>query len=265
MNPSEEIPDAADRVAQHLRQAAETERAPESLRAAIRLQEREARDRTTRTAPVRSARRGLSGKGARRPLQVGPELAAAVSAAPSVDEGMTRTKLSRKRRIQLRMFALPAALVLIVLVVGIVHSGGGGSQPTVKQVAHLAALSPSDPAPAPDPSASKTKLTTSVTGLHFPNWKDYSGWAASGSRQDELQGRQVTTVFYKRDGHQVAYSIVAPPAIASVGTRADSHESFHLSGRTYVIWTASNHTCMLSGEDVSAHQLWDLAQSTDGI
>jgi hypothetical protein len=264
MNPSEQNPDAADRVAQYLRQAAETERAPESLRAAVRLQEREAREGGKQPAPVRSARRGISGSRSRPSLKLGPELAAAVSVAPAPDDDMTQSKLRRKRRMQLRTFALPAALVLIVMIVGVVRAGGGSSQqPTVKQVAHLAALSPSDPAPKPDPTASRTKLTASVTGLHFPNWAVYSGWAASGLRQDELQGRHVTTVFYKRDGQQVAYSIVAPPEIASVGKAANSHQSFHYAGRTYVIWTASGHTCMLSGTDTSAHKLWDLAQSTD--
>jgi hypothetical protein len=272
MTPSDDNPDAADRVAKLLQQAAETERAPESLRAAIRTQEREARERPSRPAAARSARKGLLGKGARRAtVPVGPELSAAAAAEPLAPEpvvaerresdGPSPARIRRRRQVRMRALAIPAVLVLIVLGTAVFRSNGHDGGPTIRQVAALSALSPADPAPTADPSA-KAKLTTAVQGLHFPDWNSYGGWTATGARKDELQGRQVTTVFYRHGSDRIAYSIVAAPALTDLGNAARDHDSFHIHGRNYVIWTELDHTCMLSASTLSSQQLWDLAERT---
>ena len=50
--------------------------------------------------------------------------------------------------------------------------------------------------------------------MRFPDYEEKFGWRAVGQRDDEIDGRDVTTVFYERGGDRVSYSIVAGDALA---------------------------------------------------
>jgi hypothetical protein len=163
-----------------------------------------------------------------------------------------------------------AALVVIagaaVLVVG---SGSGGSAaPTLAAVEAATRLEPAEPAPPPaggDPPV----LAKRVGAIEFPDWEEKFGWRAIGSRQEQISGRTVQTVYYRnRDGAELGYSIVAgepltdePPGREVV--RAD--KSYHVAWageRTVVTWRQQGHTCtIVASAAVPAAKLVGLAAS----
>jgi hypothetical protein len=102
----------------------------------------------------------------------------------------------------------------------------------------------------------------SGAGLTVPYWEDRFGWKAMGLRRDRLDGRTLTTVFYVRGGHRLAYTIVSGPALpaglagAHAAVRAGTRlETISRAGRTVVTWRRSGRTCVLSGAGVSAAEL----------
>jgi hypothetical protein len=146
--------------------------------------------------------------------------------------------------------------VALVLVLG----GGSAGPPTVIQAAALAGKGPTAAAPAADPTAPRL-LDVRVGKLHFPDWAD-SNWRSTGMRTDQVGGRAVTTVYYKHAGTELAYSIVARPALASSVPVDEHYRTLKKDGRTFIVWTVANHTCLLSAQGASPEQLWSLARST---
>lgn len=207
-----------------LRQASATERAPVSLRAEIES----LRDAAERRGRPRRA------SGRHRPAWATPG---------------GRLRLAT-------VTALPLAAVLLALI--LIVSGGG--PPTVDQTASLATRAPLTAAPGVDPAAPRL-LTASVQKLHFPDWRAQGGWQSTGAREDQVGGRAVKTVYYRHAGTQIAYSIVARPALGGSRPPAGHHyRSFERSGRTYIVWTEGGHTCLLSSRRLSADQLWSLVR-----
>jgi hypothetical protein len=155
-------------------------------------------------------------------------------------------------------FVATAAVILALVL--ILPAGTPGS-PSVSQAAALATL-PSTTQPRVD-SYDSANLLTNVQGLHFPNWGSQEGWKPVGERQDRLDGRAVTTVFYARRGMRIAYTIVDMPALKtpSGGRLSDGYLSLTLDGRNVVTWRNDNHTCVLSaaGSHVPAPGLLALA------
>src|SRR5690349_3828326 len=49
--------------------------------------------------------------------------------------------------------------------------------------------------------------------MPFPYWEDRFGWHAAGARTDRMDGRLLTTVFYRRGAERIAYTIVAGNAL----------------------------------------------------
>jgi hypothetical protein len=92
-----------------------------------------------------------------------------------------------------------------------------------------------------------------AAGLPFPYWEDRFGWHAAGARTDRLDGRQLTTVFYRRGAERIAYTIVsgnslAPAQAARTTVRAGTMlASMWSHGRPVVTWLRQGHTCVLSG------------------
>jgi hypothetical protein len=102
-------------------------------------------------------------------------------------------------------------------------------------------------------------LTAKVENLHFPNWQEqHQGWVAVGARTDPLGNRNVKTVFYTRDHHMIAYSIVSSPELASSAPSWFTH-----NGRTVFTWREGGHTCLLSGEGITAAALRSLVAQTE--
>ena len=76
---------------------------------------------------------------------------------------------------------------------------------TVPEVAAAATKSTTGPAPRP---AAPGTLDLEVDGLAFPDFSEF-GWRAEGVRHDEIDGRDATTVSYRRDRTRLTYTVVA--------------------------------------------------------
>ena len=93
-------------------------------------------------------------------------------------------------------------------------------------------------------------LPVAVQGVRFPNYQETFGWRAIGTRDDKIDGRDVTTVFYEREGERVSYSIVAGDALAEPDGRdiqAEGTRLRRIGARNAVTWRRLNHTCVMDG------------------
>ena len=167
----------------------------------------------------------------------------------------------RRRRPVLGAGLVGAAGALVWLLVAL-----GGSQATLT-VAQAAALAtrPAVVAVAEPPDGAVTIPHLRTAGLPFPYWEDHFAWRAAGARTDRVRGRVLTTVFYRRRGRQVAYTIVSGAALPAVpgahmivrgGTVVMSSTS---GGERIVTWLRRGHTCVLSTRGVSLTALLKLA------
>jgi anti-sigma factor RsiW len=161
--------------------------------------------------------------------------------------------------------ALAVVLAVVALIVVLVAPLSTAA-PSVRQVASLAVLGPSAPAPGPDPSNPTVKLGRNVQEVYFPNWTRLH-WRAIGERRDVVRGRATSTVYYQWKGMQLAYSIVSAPALsqpaASVTVvNGTALRTFTVDGRLVVTWRRSGHTCVLSGVGANASVLRSLAAWT---
>ena len=140
----------------------------------------------------------------------------------------------------------------------------GSGAPTIDETADLARRGPDEPAPSAY-GADPNLLAASVAGVSFPNYEEMFGWRASGQRSDDLDGRQTRTVFYARDGSEIAYSIVSgeqlewPPGAKQTTREGIELRSFERDGSTVVTWLRDGHTCVLSGAGVPREELLELA------
>jgi anti-sigma factor RsiW len=182
--------------------------------------------------------------------------AATASAPTAVRARLERTRPSAPPARRARALAL-AGVAATAAALAITLGASPGGPPTVADAALLSTRAAVAPVPA---SARGTTLT-------FPDWSTRPGWDALGARHDTLAGRQVTTVFYRRGGAVVAYSIVAgvpaplgSPARTSV-YRGRTFSSFMAHGRRVVTWVRDGHTCVLSGARTDTDVLRRLATS----
>jgi hypothetical protein len=102
-------------------------------------------------------------------------------------------------------------------------------------------------------------------GLPFPYWEDRFGWHAIGARADRVDGRELTTVFYRRRSQRIAYTIVSGrPLPAGAPTRALALRHLRLTLLTsrpqlVLTWLRRGHTCVVSGRDVPLQAVLELA------
>jgi hypothetical protein len=169
-------------------------------------------------------------------------------------------KPARRRRFALGGALAGATAAAAVLVALLLPGGAGG--PTVVEAAELANRPPTEPAPGP---GEPKLLDASAFGLPFPDWAEKFGWEASGRRVDELDGRRAVTVFYEKDGREIAYTIISGEALpapdpSAAATREQTPLRYvKTDGRTIVTWERNGLTCVLSGSGVPATKLLDLA------
>jgi hypothetical protein len=106
-------------------------------------------------------------------------------------------------------------------------------------------------------------LKVHVEGTRFPDYEQKFGWRAVGQHEDEVDGRLVRTVDYRKDGDRVSYSIVAGDALdepdgsdlESEGTRIR-----RVGDARAVTWRRGGHTCVMEGSSgVSVDTLAELA------
>jgi anti-sigma factor RsiW len=171
---------------------------------------------------------------------------------------------SRTRRRTKYAAGLAGAVAAAVLASVLVLPAGTPGAPSVSQAAGLANRGPLRAAPAPDPSAPNAKLRENVEEVYFPNWATRFGWRAAGERTDRLSGRRAVTVYYEWRGKQLAYTIVAMPALSKPSAPVTDLNGVELrtlriDGRLVVTWRRGAHTCVLSGVGVQAADLQRLA------
>jgi anti-sigma factor RsiW len=179
-----------------------------------------------------------------------------------IDSERPRPAVAARRRLGYGG-ALAGALAVLALALALILPGGTPGAPTVSEAAALAAKGPALPAPGADPTE-PGKLASNVEDLYFPNWTARFGWRASGERTDRLNGRAAVTVYYDWVGRRLAYTIVASPVLAAPRATATVRRGVELRtlmlhGRLVVTWRQDNHTCLLSGQHVSAAELQRLA------
>ena len=156
---------------------------------------------------------------------------------------------SRARELVPRLLpagAIAAMLILLVLFMP------GGERSTVEQAADLAQQSATRPAPA----ASGAVLRAEVEGVRFPEWGAEFGWHETGMRNDVLDGRRTTTVFYEHTGHRLAYTIVSGPALERPdGARVVRRDGLEIAyyrdpghgGHDVAVFERNGRTCVIAG------------------
>lgn len=173
-------------------------------------------------------------------------------------------KVNRPRRERRRGWGwLPsaglAAAALAAVAIVVAFSGG----PATAEVL-AAAVRPPVAAAQLDPGQPRL-LKDQVDDVRFPNYEGKFGWEAEGVRTDEIGGRQTKTVFYRREGRRIAYTIVEgeqlawPPGSDRAEREGVKLRVFEGDGRTAVTWRRNGRTCILSSTDVPADQLLELA------
>jgi hypothetical protein len=164
-------------------------------------------------------------------------------------------------------FAAVAAAAVAALVISL----GGASAPSVLATVSLAGPGPNLPAPKPDPN-NDALLQTRIDGLPFPDWGPDFDWRAVGARQDEIEGRRATTVYYDTPrGARAAYTILGgdtikvPADARAVRIRGDTYHVMNRGDRRIVVWNRDGHTCVMSAPmSVPESRLVFLAAWDDG-
>ncbi|HSC03153.1 MAG TPA: hypothetical protein VLC49_07530 [Solirubrobacteraceae bacterium] len=174
--------------------------------------------------------------------------------APLALHTQYRALISGRRRRRAPAAGLGLAAAAGALAWTIAALGGGQAALTVAQAATIA-FRPATTAVAEPASDDHVALPgVQAAGMPFPYWEDRFGWHAAGARTDRLDGRELTTVFYRRGAERIAYTIVSgdslPPAQATRTTvRAGTVLAESWSrGRPVVTWLRQGHTCVLSGD-----------------
>jgi hypothetical protein len=149
-----------------------------------------------------------------------------------------------------RVATAGALAVAIVVVAAVVLTGGPGA-PTVAEAARFAAEAPSGPAPRA--VSDGARLAVDVDGVVFPDLLRSYGWRAVAVNRGEIDGREITTVFYEKDGRRIAYAIVAgsglprPSAAESTTREGVLFQTLRVDGRLVVTWRRLGNTCVLVG------------------
>jgi hypothetical protein len=187
--------------------------------------------------------------------------------------GSERASRTARARFRPGYAALAGALAAMASALALLLAGSTPGSPSVSQAAQLALRGPAAPAPVPDASDPRIKLAQRLEGLYFPNWAGTLGWRPVGARSDRLGGRPAVTVYYRREGMSVAYTIIGAPALAHPSVPVTQLRGFavqvlSLRGRTVVTWRRAGHTCVLSAFAVPTRVLerladWQAAQITD--
>ena len=172
--------------------------------------------------------------------------------APLALHAQYRELVIRRRR-RAPAVALGLAGAAGALAWAIAALGGGQAALTVSQAATIA-VRPATTIVAEPASDDHVALPgVQAEGMPFPYWEDRFGWHATGERTDHLDGRLLTTVFYRRGAERVAYTIVSgsalpPVAVARTTARGGTVLAGSWSGgRPVVTWLRRGHTCVLSG------------------
>jgi hypothetical protein len=176
--------------------------------------------------------------------------------------GVSRPRARSWAGLRIPAFAAAALAVAAAVVLAVV--AGGPNAPSFNEAAGVAQLGPTGPAPPPD-SGDPNLLAASVDGVAFPDYSRAFGWRAKGERSDELDGRTSRTIYYRRGGRDVAYTIVSGEALTwPAGARTMRRDGVELrllarDGAAVVTWIRDGRTCVLSSEGTAVNELVELA------
>jgi hypothetical protein len=165
-----------------------------------------------------------------------------------------------------RRFALPVALgglglaALAAVLLVLAGVGGSPSAPSVDGAGALALAPPTAPAPATDPADTQL-VRAQIGGITFPNYGyAWPKWKTTGSRRDQLSGRDATTVVYRGPRGDVGYTIVdgkplgSPSGARHLQVGGVDLSVLHRNGATIVTWERDGHTCVLAGRGAGVEQ-----------
>jgi hypothetical protein len=184
------------------------------------------------------------------------------------EQAQATTRASFWRRRMRPLAALGASLAAVAGIVVALQPAAETTAPSLASIQAVARLEATHPAPAPgggDPPV----LAARVGAIQFPDWRKSFGWSAVGSREDEVSGRTVRTVFYRNpDGARLGYSIVGGEPIREhppgrrVNRAGNAYHVAHRGGHTLVTWIQQGHTCaIVASAAVPDARLVDLAAS----
>jgi anti-sigma factor RsiW len=179
--------------------------------------------------------------------------------------GDRRRRMPRRPGLGSRLgLGLAGVAATLGVIVALAATGPAG--PTVALAATLATRPAVAPVADPPGDDAVTLPGLRAGGLPFPYWEDRFDWHATGTRTDRLDGRAMTTVFYRRGAQRIAYTIVAGKPLAPGATvrtaargRTEVQTVPSASGRLVVTWLRRGHTCVLSGRNVPLRALVELA------
>jgi anti-sigma factor RsiW len=180
-----------------------------------------------------------------------------------------RARVERRRAPRARRRLAPARAVVAAgaaaaIAIALVLPGTLSGGLTVTDAAAFADKAPSRPPPAAV-AGTPQLLDAKVDGVPFPNYAKKFGWKPVGARHDHASGHDVTTVYYRKGGRTIAYSIVSGDALewpsdARVSTRGGvDYRVLRHGGRTIVTWKRGGQTCVLSARTVPHPELVKLA------
>ncbi|MGA2007361.1 MAG: hypothetical protein ABSH27_07350 [Solirubrobacteraceae bacterium] len=166
-----------------------------------------------------------------------------------------RTRPRRRRRPLIAIavgFAGGIALALVL------KGTPAPAQPTALRISTIALERATGPAPY--------RLTAAGTTITFPQWSSL-GWPSLGTRSDSLDGRTVTTEFFRSYGGAgtLGYAIVSGTALQwGAAGRTLTHDGAHYwadahAGAQILAWVQDGHTCVLVSRSASAATLLALA------
>jgi hypothetical protein len=172
------------------------------------------------------------------------------------------------RRHRWTLAAAGTAAAAVVAVAIALETGSDNAEPSLGTVYATAQLDPTVAAPEPV-GGTPPVLDAKVGTLEFPDWQETFGWRPVGRRDDDLEGRRVTTVFYRNaEGARLGYAVVAGeslggnPAGRPLEHEGKTYEVARGDERTIVTWTQEGHTCVIVAPSaIPQSTLVDLAAS----
>lgn len=155
--------------------------------------------------------------------------------------------------------AVGVAVTLIAVVVAVLFGMSRQDDPgriVLEVVAlHDRGADRAAPSPIPDPGVRDG----------FSDFAARAHWEPSGAREDGVEGRVASTVFWDRAGRRIAYTAIsgapvdAPGDTRRTGRRGVLLRSFDVGGRTVVTWDENDHTAVISAIGISRAALYNLA------
>ena len=191
-------------------------------------------------------------------------LSAPLALRERIEAERTRARPAARRRRFAGLGGVGATVAAAALALVIALPGGSPAGPALAEAAGRGLRAPSAVAPRPTGPGSKL-LAAEVDGVPFPDWAAKFGWRATGRRDDTIDGRGATTVYYENaKGRRLAYTILAgdplpepdAPRFVREGTVL---RAVVLDGRQVVTWRRDGRTCLLGGRDVPREKLLELA------